>query len=337
MNRRASRSLSRGFVLIVVLGMTIAIMGLVLSFNRQSRLSLQIGDAMLRRSQAWACAQAGLELTRHLLSETADVTTEKQARLLLLEPQTLSLSPGTCQITVTDESGKLQVNQLKFLDGTLNRPRIDQFLKLIDILNRAEPERPRLGYGLVPALIDWIDSDDEVTVLPFISRENRGAEAGDYPDHQNCANRLLLDITELRRVKGFTPEAIERIVPFLTLYGDGQVNLNSAPLEVIMALSEHIDVSVARLVVERRRRYPLESLSDLEAIPGITGPVLKDLRHSGIVGQSGPYYQVQAVGRVAAQSRQIQAHLKKNEASQRVDIVRYEEQRQRTESSSARP
>ncbi len=337
MNRSDSHSRSRGFVLIVVLGMTIAIMALVISFNRQSRLSLQIGDAMLRRSQAWACAQAGLELTRQLLSDTADVTTGKQTHLLLLEPQTLSIAPGTCQITLSDESGKIQVNQLKFPGGKINRPRIDQFLKLIDILNRLEPKRPRLGYGLVPALIDWIDSDDEVTVLPFITRQNRGAEAREYPDHQSCANRPLLDLTELNQVKGFTPEAIERIAPFLTLYGDGQVNLNSAPLEVIMALSEHIDVSVARLLVERRQRYPLESLSDLEAIPGITGPVLKDLRHSGIVGRSGPYYQVLSVGRVATQTRQIQAHLKKNDASQQVDIVRYEEKRPKSESSSVWP
>jgi general secretion pathway protein K len=318
-------------VLIVVLGMTIAIMALVLSFNRQARLALQIGNATLQRSQAWACAQGGVELTRHLLSDTADITAAKDTHQFLLEPQTVSIVSGTCQITLTDESGKLQVNQLKFPDGTLNRPRIDQLLKLIDTLNRMEPERTRLGYGLVPALIDWIDDDDDVTVLPFISRENRGAETADYDERRGCANRPLLDITELRYIKGFTPEGIERLLPFLTIYGDGQVNLNSAPLEVIMALSEHMDISVARLLVAHRQRYPLETLADLQVIPGITGPVFKDLQQSGIVGRSGPYYVVQVTGRVKAQIRRLRAHLKKNEASQHVDIIRYEELRLGTE------
>jgi general secretion pathway protein K len=335
MSRKGPCPQQQGFVLIVVLGMTIAIMALVLSFNRQSRISLHIGDAMLRRSQAWACAQGGLELVCHLLSDGDDISVAKQTHRLLLEPQEVSMAAGACRIQLVDESGKIQINQLKFPDGKLNRVRIDQLLKLLDTLNRLEPEQPRLGYGMVPALIDWIDSDDEVTVLPFISRENRGAESASYPDRQGCANRPLIDITELRRVRGVSAEAFERVAPYLTIYGDGQVNLNSAPLPVILALSEHIDLSVARLLEERRRRHPLESLDDIEGIPGITGPVYKDLQQAGMVGQGGPYYQVRVTGMVAAQRREIQAHLKKNDTSQQVDIVRYEERRTGLENSAA--
>lgn len=43
-------------------------------------------------------------------------------------------------------------------------------------------------------------------------------------------------IEELMLVRGFTPEIFNRLVPFITIYGDGLVNINTAPRIVLMAL-----------------------------------------------------------------------------------------------------
>jgi hypothetical protein len=45
-------------------------------------------------------------------------------------------------------------------------------LKLIDLLNYQFQEQSPISYSLIPAIIDWVDYDDEVTFLPFIKREN---------------------------------------------------------------------------------------------------------------------------------------------------------------------
>ncbi len=78
------------------------------------------------------------------------------------------------------KTGKLNVNLLKDKDGKPNRARIDQLLRLIDLLNRQEPGLSHIGYGFVPAIIDWTDTDDEVVCLPFVKNENLGAESDYY-------------------------------------------------------------------------------------------------------------------------------------------------------------
>lgn len=50
-------------------------------------------------------------------------------------------------------------------------------------------------------------------------------------------------IEELMLVRGFTPEIFNQLLPFITIYGDGLVNINTAPKTVLMALGLRADVA----------------------------------------------------------------------------------------------
>lgn len=312
---------SRGVVLVVVLVTIMAILYLVLSFNRQARLALQISDATVQAGQALACSQAGVQLGRHVLQEVGDVTTDKRTCNFFKTARSIPLANGICHLQLADESGKLNINRLKRPDQSLDRMRIDQFLRLIDTLNRQSPDQPHLSYRLVPILIDWTDNDTKTTVLPFLFHDNRGVETS------GCANRALNDLTELQHIPEFTSESIARLLPFLTLYGDGEINLNSAPLEVLCCLSEHMDIALARLLIKHRERHAWESLTDIQRIPGISSKIIQDFQRTASIGTSGPYYQIEAIGQVNEQSSYVQALVKKNPTTQTVDIIRYEERR----------
>lgn len=55
-----------------------------------------------------------------------------------------------------------------------------------------------------------------------------------HPYEPKQADFEILD--EMLLVKGMTRNIFEKIVPFVTVYGDGLVNINTAPREVLMAL-----------------------------------------------------------------------------------------------------
>ncbi len=84
---------------------------------------------------------------------------------------------------------------------------------------------------LAQAILDWKDEDE----LPRIN----GGERDQYLDEEALVlppNRDFADVDELRHVKGMTPELYVRAAPHLTLIGDGDINLNSAPEEVLLGV-----------------------------------------------------------------------------------------------------
>jgi len=87
----------------------------------------------------------------------------------------------------------------------------------------------RLAYSI----IDWRDSDS------MFQHPNYGAEDSDYrfmkrPYESKDAPFEIIE--ELLLVKGMTGETFGKIRDFITIYGDGTVNVNTAPREVFAAL-----------------------------------------------------------------------------------------------------
>jgi general secretion pathway protein K len=84
---------------------------------------------------------------------------------------------------------------------------------------------------LAQAILDWRDEDD----LPRIN----GGEREEYLEEGALVlppNRDFVEMDELRHVRGMTPETYVAAAPHLTLIGDGEINLNSAPEPVLLAV-----------------------------------------------------------------------------------------------------
>lgn len=63
---------------------------------------------------------------------------------------------------------------------------------------------------LIASLEDWQDADNETRF--------GGAEQHDYPAGVVVRNSVIQDVSELLSVKGFTPELVEKIRPFVTMF-----------------------------------------------------------------------------------------------------------------------
>jgi general secretion pathway protein K len=330
MRAKRTKTKQKGFVVVVVLSMVSMLAVLLLGFNYKSRASLLAVEDFQNSQQALNCARAGLNIAIAAIRNTEDIGTNKKLLELLSGETIFAVGEGSCSVTITEENGKLNVNLLKDKDGRLNQAGIDQLLRLIDLLNR----RPsggglsHIGYGLVPAIIDWTDSDDEVTCLPFITQENLGAESDYYMDLASpyqCKNKSLDTTEELLLVKGVTTEVFERIRDYVTVKGDGKVNINAASKPVIESLSEKMDAALAEMIIDRRKIKPFDSIMELRDVPGMTDEVYYSVKDTVTISPTERYYLVRSCGNVARISRAIVAVMRKNMETKNIDMILYKE------------
>jgi type II secretory pathway component PulK len=317
-----------GFILIVVLGAILALSALLFGFHQATCRSLAAADSIWRTEQLRHCAWAGLQVAVAAVRDANDPCQDPRFSKLLTGENRFAIGDASCSVSMTEENGLLNVNRLKNTDGQLDRRRIDQFLRLIDLLNRERGQAERIGYGIVPAVIDWTDGDDEVTCLAFVRQENLGAE-NDYYETQNppglCRNEPVDMVDELLEVKGITPENWRRLRPFLTCVGDGKININAAPQLVLESLSEQVDAALAQMIVKQRKLKPFANTAELKTVPGMTDKVFQSLKDAITVNPAERYYRVTAQGNAGQRQCTIEALIRRNTQAASVDILLYHE------------
>ncbi len=341
MRVKRTKAKQKGFVVVLVLSMVGLLAVLLLGFNYKSRANLLAAGDFQNSQQALNCARAGLNIAIAAVRNNEDILTNRELANLFSQDSDFPVGEGSCSVTVTEENGKLNVSLLTDKDGKLNRARIDQLLRLIDLLNQQEPDLSRIGYGLVPAIIDWTDNDDEVVCLPFVKSENLGAESDYYaalePPYR-CRNKPFDTTQELLLVKGVTSEVFERIRDYVTVKGDGKININSASKFVIESLSEELNPVLAQMIIDRRKIKPFDSVMELRDVPGMTDGLYYSIKDMVTVSPTDQYYLVVSHGNVDPVRRTaffsngvdrisctISAVLRKNMQTKNVDVILYKE------------
>ena len=317
-----------GFVLVVVLCMVIMLGVLLFGFNHKSRAGLLAVNDLRESQQALNCARAGLNIAIAVLRNTEDIQANRKLQNLLSGEDTVSLDEGNCSITVTEESGKLNINLLIDENGKINRTIIDQLLRLIDLLNRENFGDLHISYELVPSIIDWVDSDDEVTYLPFIEHENSGAESDYYSNltpPYRCRNNPFETTEDLLLIKGVTQQVFGCLRDFITVRGDDKININWASKHVIQSLSENMDPVLAQMIIDRRKIKPFGSVMELREIPGMTDGIYQAIEKTVTVNPTKKFYRVTSEGTADGISSTTVAILARNMETKNVDVILYKE------------
>ena len=113
--------------------------------------------------------------------------------------------------------------------------------------------------ALAASVLDWRDTDG--------LRRANGAEARDYAGLRPPSrpkNAPFYVVEELRNVRGVSPAAYAHIAPHVTIAGDGRVNLNAAPLPVLLTVPG-IDRAAAAAIMARRRAGPFRNEFEVSA------------------------------------------------------------------------
>ena len=154
-----------------------------------------------------------------------------------------------------------------------------------------------------------------------------------------CKNAPFETLRELLLVKGMTEtvfygqagnetqniEPVEGIQKYLTIYGDGKVNINEASSMVIQSLSDKMSPSVVQSIVEQRRIERFESVEQLRNVSGMTPQLYESIHGIITVKPKNRYYNVTVTGVAGEFMRKVQIVLRRDSDSARVEPILREE------------
>lgn len=164
--------------------------------------------------------------------------------------QPIELDGAIINGRIEDAQSRFNLNSL-VRGGKINPEASAAYGRLLDLLG--------LPSDLLPSLVDWEDADDETSGQGGAENYYYLALARPY----RAANTALSDIDELRWVRGYNPEIIARLAPYVAALPEyAIINANTASPEVIAAVAG-ISLAQARQFTATRNGRPVKSSGEL--------------------------------------------------------------------------
>jgi general secretion pathway protein K len=307
----------RAFALISVL-ILVSILSLVaLEFSQRSALHLRMTNNYSQAKKALYYAYGGYQAALSLLMN--DTNGYDGPGDMWYGPLTpVPFGTGSIAVRIDDEQSRFNVRKLVTEFGFEDKRRSAMLSRLFEKL-AVEP-------SLIGGLVDWQDSDD----LPVPD----GAEASYYnslsPPYAPT-NRPLLSIGEILNVRGFerdlfflspasrSPLASEELAPlsdYLTPYGDGKININTAELPVLISLSADMDEFIAREVIAKRVEGPFERIEDLKQVETVSNVLYDEI--SSLITVKSDAFRITSTGYAAGFTEVVTAVVVRRGAGVRV-------------------
>lgn len=305
---------SRGVALILTILIVSLIVALTVQFNRTMRTHVASAGNIGHGLKALYAAKSGVAYGLAILREdTPDVDTlqddwanpDKMASISAAS-QAL-FDGGRFELKIADESGKIPINQLVETDY------LEEVFRRLLELEEFGLEKDTVD-TIVDSTMDWIDGpsgdDEEDELERFL-----GAEDGYYQSLENpyhCKNGPLDVSEELLLVKGVTPELFygtddrPGIGKFISVFGDDEININTADIIVLRALETGLD---ADGMVGHRETVDPGELQSPKWYDGFAVAVSEDSkkRLEKVVKTTSRHFQITSVGHFGNVTKRIVA------------------------------
>ncbi len=311
----------RGVALIVVLLMVSIIVALTVQFNRDTRSEIldaaNVSDGIRLRYIAESGFQAGEAI---LLADRTefDGLTEPWANtdMLALKSEEF-FDGGSFKLAIQDEGGKIPINRL--VNGKDYNPLIRDALTRL-LTGPSFRLDQRRAEDLRDAIKDWIDADDEVT--------GGGAEKGYYAEltRPYAAKNAPIDcIEELLMIKGVTRELFfgtgesPGLSGCISVFGDGRININTAPRPVLRALAAEMTADELEWLDQYRRdvRNDLAESGWHQKIPRASGINILP----ALVKINSEIFQITAVGLHGRMTGRVTAVVERSKDRKKIKLL----------------
>ena len=236
---------SDGAALIIVLLIVTIVTAIVVQFASDVYTSTNALYNWTFAQKTSLIAKSGNELAIKTITENINDFPYASEPVIIPIDKLFAQSDAKMVVSVVDENAKININKIVFPNGE-KRVEHDIFIRLLKHLS--------IDTSMADRVADWIDADKE----PRVGDSEINAKSG-----------LLDSIDELLLIKGIDRAVYDKISPYVTIYGDGQINLNSAELPVLMALSDTITEEVAERIIAYRKSDPFKTTGDINKVPGI--------------------------------------------------------------------
>jgi len=231
-NSRAASALMIVIWAVLMMGMTVA------GFIEYASISQDSHIAEAKRFKARMLAESGIALGLH-----PDITPGDPLLVQEIDSNTRRL------VRIQGESGRFA---LSFAD-------VDTSTEILTELFQLWGVDPQAATVAAESIADWVDTDTEA--------RSSGAEVDYYSAQGRFGlpnNTTFGSLEELLLVRGF--DVIDRVHPdwreSLTLYGDGLIDLNSAPSDIIQAAAGVTESEAEQLISKRAGGDGVEGTPD---------------------------------------------------------------------------
>ncbi len=200
---------------------------------------------------------------------------------------------------VVDEEGKINLNRV-------DEPTLINLLSNVLSLNDQDATK------LARSLLDW-RLNGESEPAGFYSEDYYSNLQYPYPKK----NAYYETLDELLLVKGLNKEIYDKLIPYVTIYGSGAVNINTASKEVLEALGMK-DTLIEKIMAVRRGKderegtgddrifsKPFEIVAELNAFIALTleeTRAIDTLNMRKFLGTHSSYFTIEAAGKLAGRS-----------------------------------
>jgi general secretion pathway protein K len=287
-------------LLIVILGVALMTL-IVVDFCATAALGYLSAANQANELRAYFLARSSVAVGLGLLAEDSRLDTATQTPYDSLNDvwavpfPPVNVDGGTASLLIVDEARKLNLNQLVNANNGQLNPDFAQVLERLFTLIGVDPQ-------IIPAIADWIDADSTPS-------GESGAEMDYYmrliPPYAP-RNGPMPTIGDLKMVRGVDDATFNRLLPFVTVEPEMQVNVNTAPPEVLAALSPALfaNPDLIKAIVTARMLRPFSNMTDVGNIPGV-GQYITDL--SKVLTTRSNFFTINGMGTFAGARKMVHA------------------------------
>lgn len=256
-------SISQQGVALVTALLVVALVTIVaVAMTTRQQLDIHRTANIINGEQAYVYALGGESWVKSILwRDSRDSTVDSLHELWASPLPPLPISGGTLKGNIEDLQSRFNLNNL-VQNGQVSLEDVRFFQRLLRVLE--------LPATLVDVVVDWLDSDMEA----------RGAEDEVYlaktPAYR-ASNFLFSSPSEIRLLAGVDRDIFHKLLPYVsTLPVPTPINVNTAPLPVLMALADGLSENDALMLIAARNEKPFQSLQDFFVQDALAGLILNN-------------------------------------------------------------
>ena len=252
MINRLKKRISRrdGIALVTTLIIIALLMVVVVDFNRIAITDIGVSRNFGDEKKILFTTISGVNAIRELLrldslySKSDNLLEEWAKSQAYFDSASSMLDGGSVEGNISDEDGKIDVNSLINDKGKFDQAQKAIWMRLLSQAKFGLSEEQI--ETIIHCAKDWIDKDDEITGI-------YGVEDSFYLEKEyHCKNNILNNLEEMLLIKGVTKDIFYGdeykmgVRSFFTVYGGGKININTAPIPVLMSLSDIMTEDIAK-------------------------------------------------------------------------------------------
>ncbi len=269
------KSNQKGMALIMVLSTIIFIILLIQETAFETQIEYRSAVAELNSLRAYYAAKAGMEVSLLRVNTYVKLNKKYKDKLKsfraytdliwklpfiwpppvmkdmdhigsteLLKLREDSFMQTSFMTTIDPENSRIDINDLASPIPSLRKWTFQVLYRLIYLLQAqdkrlADAMSTQDTAEILQNIKDWVDPDTHRGTQTSLSESQLYDEEG-YPP-----NRSFVTVEELNQVKGMSDILYTAIEPFITVYGEKGININTAPVELLQALHDEFPVELA--------------------------------------------------------------------------------------------